>query len=381
MKQKFCVKKIEGEYSENKMLLENKDDIKRRPRVLWFMQYAPHYRENLLRALGEHCDLTVSATPCSDHMLIEPADRRGYRYYEGRGLTFFRKVGFWWLPWEYDLIRKNQWDVIFCVEDMHYPLRYLMYLRWLFSRGCRPKWVWWGHFAGRRDWLVLKLIRRFLINSSDGALTYTEEARRMLMDFGCKSEKVVSSNNSDVYAREICLLPVPLIDAQLNVLFVGRYLEEKRVERLIDLADRLPFIYVRLIGPGMAVLRRGLERRKLNNRVEVLGPKTSGDLKADFEWCHILANPGSLGLQVILAAKHGRCIVVDIGSRHGPEVAIAREAGQPFINWGNDSDVDSFFKKAYMGYVPLKDLGLTLAEYVRTNYTIEQSVQKFTSFF
>jgi hypothetical protein len=94
-----------------------------------------------------------------------------------------------------------------------------------------------------------------------------------------------------------------------------------------------------------------------------------------------VANPGPLGLQVVSAAKHGRCIVVDNGSRHGPEVSIAREAGQPFINWGNDKEVDTFFHKAHVGEVPLKDLGLALTEYVRAHYTIEQSVKRFTSFF
>jgi len=73
-----------------------------------------------------------------------------------------------------------------------------------------------------------------------------------------------------------------------------------------------------------------------------------------------------------------------IGKKEGepsPESLIAREAEQPFINWENDGDVDSFFRKAYAGELPLKDWGLKLAEYVRTHYTIEKSVERFISFF
>lgn len=345
------------------------------------MQYAPHYREKLLKALAKNCDLTVSATPCSDHMLVEPKERKGYRYQEGRGPTFFRRFGFWWLPREYGLARRNQWDVILCVEDMHYPLRYLMYLRWLFSRGVRPKWIWWGHFFGRRDWSVLRYIRRFLINHSDGALTYTEEIRRMLIDMGCHREKVVSSNNSDVAQKDICPLLVPPIDSRLNILFVGRYLEGKRVERLLGLAERLPFIHVRLIGPGMKELKRSFEQCGLKPRVEFLDPKIGDSLKTDFEWCHLVANPGSLGLQVISAAKYGRAIVTDSQSRHAPEAFIAREAGQPFINWGSSEEVDSFFKRTYAGEVSLGELGVMLAEHVRNHYTVETSAQRFLSFF
>ena len=156
-----------------------------------------------------------------------------------------------------------------------------------------------GHFQGSRNWMVLKLLRRFLINSSDGALTYTEELRRMLLDLGCRSEKVVSANNSDVKKQEVIALPLPSMENGLNVLFVGRHLKQKRVERLIDLAGRVSYIRVRLIGPGMESLKTVIKKRGLANRVSFFGPKTDEDLKEDFFWCHLVANPGSLGLLVL----------------------------------------------------------------------------------
>jgi len=295
---KSCIGKAEAIPSEGKERSEsNGEDNGKRPKVLWLMQYVPHYREGLMRALSEHCDLTVSATPCSDYMLLEPEERKGYRYYEGRGwelnfreLAITRKFGlFRWLPWEYGLVWRNRWDVVFCVEDMHYPLRYFMYLQWLFMGHRRPKWVWWGIFTGKKDWLVLKLIRRFLINSSDGALPYTEELQRRLIALGCKSEKVVSANNSEVSEGEIRPLPLAPIRTSLNILFVGRYLKHKRIERLINLAERLQFVRIRLIGPGLEkALAGSVEKCQLTSRVSICGPKIGEDLKEDFLWCHLV---------------------------------------------------------------------------------------------
>ena len=228
---------------------------------------------------------------------------------------------------------------------------------------------------------MLNYIRRFLINNSNGALTYTEEVRKRLIDLGCNPKKIISSNNSDVSEREIHPLPFPPIDTRLNVLFVGRLLKHKQIERLINLLERLSFVYVRLIGPGMESLRGVIERRGLAGRVSISEAKTGENLYRDFLWCHLVANPGHLGLLVISAAKHGRAIVVDNQSRHAPEALIAKEAGQPFISWGNEGDVDGFFRKAYAGELPLKGWGLTLAGYVRTHYTIEHCIDRFTSFF
>ena len=118
----------------------------------------------------------------------------------------------------------------------------------------------------------------------------------------------------------------------------------------------------------------------LRNRVDRLDARIGEALKGDFEWRHLAACPGHLGLLLMTAAKHGRPIVADSETRHGPEVAVARETGQPFINWAHDEEVDRFFQRAFAGDLPLGPLGLALAEYVRNHYTLERSVQAFLSF-
>jgi len=291
-------------------------------------------------------------------------------------------MSIWLLPREYGLVFRNDWDVVVCVEDIHYPLRFLMYARWLLGgkRHGRPRWLWWGHWVGRKPWRILKTIRKFLVDSGDGALTYAEEQREMLIAWGCDPRKIVSFNNTHIAQCEIEPLPLPPVRDTLNLLFVGRNLEHKRIDRLVDLAARLSFVRIRLIGPGMDNLRDIVLDRGLREQIEILPAKTGGALRDDYRWCHLVANPGHAGLLVVSAGTHGRPIVIDHGSRHAPEVGIARAARQPFLDWGNELEVDTFFAGVFRGELSVGDWALSLVECLRSDFTIESSVDRFASF-
>jgi glycosyltransferase involved in cell wall biosynthesis len=342
------------------------------------MQYVPHYREHLLRQLGEHCALTVTALPCSNFDLIEPEHRQGYEYIEGGASPALERFGVRWMSWERAIVRQG-WDVIICTEDLHFPHRYVMFMGWLVTRRGRPRWIWWGHFQGRSRSRALRRLRSWLVKTSDGALTYTEEIRARLIAAGCPPDRVVSANNSEVLAADVQPLPPHTPTDRLNVLFVGRNIPHKRVDRLIEAAGRLPFLRVRLVGPGMERLEPLVSQAGVTERVELHGVKTGDRLLDDLDWCHLVASPGHLGLLVATAARAGRPIVVDSSSEHAPEAVIARGAEQPFIDFSSPRAVDRFFTQALDNAVPLADLGSRLAEHVRTSYTIEESVRRIRS--
>jgi glycosyltransferase involved in cell wall biosynthesis len=350
-----------------------------KPRVLWLMQYAPHYREELLRQLALRCDLTVSATPCRDYELLEPSQRAGYRYVELRGVPPLRRLGWHLLPGELGLACRG-WDVICCVEDMHFPLRYLVFFLWLLRpRERRPRWIWWGHFVGRRRHRLLFALRRFLIYASDGALTYTEEMRAMLIANGCPAGKIVSMNNSHLPAAEIAPAPFPPTTEELRLLYVGRNVPNKRLERILDLAKRHDFIRARLIGPGMDALAAAAAEAGLASRIELLGPRTGTELAPDLAWCHLVINPGAAGLLVITAAQGGRPILLFEENLHGPEIDLARRTGQPILRWEDKVEVDAFLLSAREGRVPLREMGQAIADLVLREYTVENSVERFAS--
>jgi len=348
-----------------------------KPRVLWLMQYAPHYREALLRALGERFELTVSCVPCAAYSLVAPESRTGYTYLERGGL----RIGSFWFLDELSLaFNCGAWDVVVCVEDLHHPLRYLWYLAWMASRRRRVRrWVWWGHFVGRRDWRLLGWFRRVLVNSSNGAITYTEEVRRRLLDSGCRAEQVVSSNNTVVSELDFDITPVPAVEDTLNLLYVGRNHARKRLERLIALVCEYSSLRVRLVGPGVQSLAHVVEKNGVSDRADLCEPTVGSGLADHFHWAHCVVAPGHVGLLVTDAARFGRPIIVDSSSLHAPEACIAREAEQPFLDWSASHIPAAYFREVLAGCHDLQRLADRLVETVRADYTIEVMTERFSS--
>ena len=343
--------------------------------VLWLMQFAPHYREDLLRELGRICNLTICSPPVSRFGMIEPSARQGYEYIELQLNAFLAKLGVL-VPKGERQVLKKPWDVIICVEDMHFVVRYFGYFLWLLNRGSGPKWVWWGHFQGRRSWKILQYARRFLVNSSSGTFTYTEKVKDELVRWGCDASKLVSLNNSDVYRSQIVPLVIPKVEGRLHLLFVGRPVPERKIERVIELVERLGVLDARLIGPTMSHYSDIVREKNLEDRIKLCEAKTGNALQEDFEWCHAVVNPGSLGLLIINAAKYGRAVIVDRDSRHGPEIVVAEEAKQYIIDWSDQQELDAFFLGLLEREDQLREKGQQLSEYVRYNYTIEKMVER-----
>lgn len=336
------------------------------------MPHAPYYREPLLRILSKKYHLTVSARSCKTMNLIEPVSRRGYTYHEPKEIKFLSRFKVFILPKEVSLYLNHHFDLIVCVLGLRYPLRILLFF---INKNRKRKipWIWYGHFFGRKGKSFMSPFIKLLVNQSQGALTYTEEYKNKLISIGCPEKKIASFNNSEVLRKEIKKIPIHDISERVCVLYIGSYRKHKKIERLLRLTERLEFIKVRLIGPGLKQL--------INNqkeRVEVIPrPLTRDSLTPHLKWSHILAAPGHVGLLVTTAARAGRPIVIDSSSKHAPEYWIAKQAQQPFINWSCENEVDSFFKSIYKGEVNLDKLGSQLSDVVKKNNTIENMAQIF----
>lgn len=348
-------------------------------KVLLLMPHAPHYREDFLRILAQEYDLTVSARPCRTQNLIEPKDRIGYSYYEQEDVKILDNLKIFILHKEPFLFYKKRFDVVISTLGVRYPLRLLLFFFNKIKKN-NSRWIWYGHFFGRYKIPFLHFLITRLVNNSDGALTYTTEYSSNLINIGCKKELVCSFNNSEVSEKAINYELIPIIDKTINILYVGTYRPYKKVERLISLAKRLSFINVRLVGPGMEKLKNLLDTDKGTDesiRVEIYPPATNEDVIRHLRWSHLVAAPGHVGLLVVTAARASRPIVIDSSSMHAPEYIIAKESNQPFINWSDTNEVDSFFYNVFKGKHDLKLIGLQLSKHVKENYTVERMARIF----
>lgn len=346
----------------------------KKDKILFLMPHAPYYREPFLRILSKKYHLTVSARSCKTMNLIEPKAHRGYIYYEPKEIKILSKFRIFILPKEIPLYLNNHYDLVICVLGLRYPLRILLFFINKFRKKKAP-WIWYGHFFGRKGKRFLNPFIKFLVSQSSGALTYTKEYRDKLINIGCPKDKIASFNNSEVLDKDVNQVPIDRIKNFVHVLFIGSYRKHKKIERLTRLSNRLDFIKVRLIGPGLEILKSNE-----NKNIEIIpSPLTDESLMPHLKWSHIVAAPGHVGLLVSTAARAGRPIVIDSSSKHAPEYLIAKEAEQPFINWSRSREVDSFFESVYKGEINLNRLGERLSNHVKKNYTVENMADIFVN--
>jgi glycosyltransferase involved in cell wall biosynthesis len=335
-------------------------------KVLFIIDHAPDYRESFFRGLSEHCDLTVFSHPCEPDGLTAPDHRKGYQYVE---VPIHRKGPFFLLA-DKTTPAFSEYDVL-CVD---FNPRHLWRIRYFLQNKSQwNKWVWWGHIYGKSNNYILEKVRLFVLKRSVSVLAYSETIAEHLK-IKLKDTPVISINNTQVKKSDFINLSWPSFD-QLKFIFVGRPQERKRLDRIVKLAEWHPLISWRLIGPDMEEFMQN-HFGELPDNIECFGKTTGDELTSHFEWCHAVANPGHMGLLVSNAAKHGRPVIVQENERHAPEIILAQEAEQPFINFDSKSITEAFFSNLLAKPKILKEAGQRLQATAKQSYTIENMVEK-----
>lgn len=334
-------------------------------KVLMVLNHAPDYRESFLSELAKRVELTVIAKPCQEEGLSAPGTRGEYRYLEIPPVIF---PGAFCQPGIGKILIEGSWDCI-CVNA---NMRNLSTL-WLFlvNPGLRERWIWWGPIFGRSRSKILSFLRGYIIKRSAFCLVYSKPVEaRINKEFG---QKAISFNNTEIRQDEFH--PGKFSEhPELRLLFVGRNQPRKKLHRLVDLAERRPNVSVRLVGPGMDNLKIPDDLLR-TSRVEIFGRTTGNELIQHFDWADLVANPGHVGLLVMNAARHGKGIVIDESSEHAPEYFLAKESGQPFIDFSDNIAVDSFIDRLITDRSPLALWSKRLQDKAKAEYTIEHMVE------
>lgn len=335
-------------------------------RVLLVLDHAPDYREEFLRQLSCSCSLTVIAQPCEPDGLMPPSERIGYRYIESNTSS----IGpFRWFCGFSKLLARD-WDTICVAFNPHHPWRLLPFL---LRRSYRKKWVWWGQVYGKSNSKVLSSIRQYFLGSSRAVLVYSKEIQDRLTK-ELPGISIKSFNNTQASLSDYKRLPFRSNgDGLVRLLFVGRPQDRKRLHVLVNLARERSDVRIRLVGP---VMQQYMRNTSLGNipGVDCFDGAKGDALLSHFEWCDLVANPGHLGLLAVNAAQHFRPIAVQNNVVHAPEVILAREANQVFLNFDNAQEIDSLIQKIKSaGW--LQDKAESLHLIGRHRYTIENMVQ------
>jgi len=298
--------------------------------------------------------------------LTQPESREAYRYVEIAPFSFF---GLRWQPGLGRFLSEQMWDVV-CVSA---NLRHLSRI-WLFLRNSkyRRRWIWWGLIFGEIRSKVLSKIRIFLFERAAGCLVHSK-AVSFRLEEKC-GIKAISFNNTEIKRDEFRTVHFNKAHREIRMLFVGTYKPRKKLERLIQLSIRRDDIRIRIVGPGMKSCFL-TELSNASKRVEIFDRATGSDLNRHFDWADLTVSPGNVGLLIMNSARHGKGIVIDNDSYHGPEYWLAKETGQPFISFCDSEEVDQFINYIKENRLLLQQWGDALQVKAKEEYTIEHMVE------
>ena len=184
---------------------------------------------------------------------------------------------------------------------------------------------------------------------------------------------IIVFNNTSYSKNEITPLPLPELNDKLHIIWVGRYQERKKIERLYHLAKNDKRVEVRLIGSG---IKDAFSSLKEMDNLKVFAAAYELELYQHFKWSHIVLNLGGAGLLVMNAARFQRPIVIDENSHHGPEIQLAIDANQDFIDFSDPKNTRRLIDEIFENPSYLEHKGKDLCSYM-ANYTIEHMAQQY----
>lgn len=340
-------------------------------KVLFILNHAPNYRAVFLRELAKHIDLTVMARGGDEIDLRDPDKHAGYRFIELKSRRF--------MGLNFNISHFTQafgdFDILIFGASLREPFMLLNLLR------PNKKIILFGHiFSHKRkeEFLLNKILNAWAWRCCNSFLVHSDSIKNRLAP---KTDKpVYSFNNTYFYESDIKKLPFFDTEDGLHIIWVGRYVEQeiklRNITCLIDLARRNKRVSVRLIGTG---IRKGLKDEDIPDNVDLFGEVFDDEvLERHFRWSHVVMNPGIAGLLVVNTARFGRPIIIDENIVQGPEVQLARDADQIFLDFDDNEKVDELIdylienKKGQ-----LEIMGGRMADTMKDRYTIEYMVQQF----
>jgi glycosyltransferase involved in cell wall biosynthesis len=253
--------------------------------------------------------------------------------------------------------RRNT-DVLILSWDMHYLSLIPALLR---ARTLGVPTVLWGHAISKSGSFLKTGIRDYASLIATAVLTYSETAKRRLVDAGWPSSRIFVAPNSidqaSIRSARLSWLDQPQrlerfkvergLDRGPVVLFVSRLHEENRLELLLlaapTLVSRFPTMKICIIGDGEPESTRLKSLAKdLGISDHVMFPGPIYDEMQIAPWflsSDVFCYPSNIGLSIHHAFGYGLPVVTsDNLSKHNPEIEAFRNGVNGLFYTDGDHD-------------------------------------------
>ncbi|MDQ8188172.1 glycosyltransferase [Pelagicoccus sp. SDUM812002] len=245
--------------------------------------------------------------------------------------------------------------------------------------------LFWGHVEGRGErGAVLVAIRRYLLSLARGMVCYTARDATTLRREGYR-EPVWVPMNSCVSRHQARLGR----SERTNALYVGRLIEDKKVDLLIRSIvpllkkGSLTRLEIAGGGPELERLKSLAVSCEVTDQVIFHGPVFDSSLLAQMhDRAVFTASPGYIGLSAIQSLAYGVPVVIAREEPHAPEIEVCEE-DENCVFFKSDDQVD--FSRAVESLLQRPEhwdaRRSGMVEKVKANYSYEAMAEEFSRVF
>lgn len=292
-------------------------------KVLVVYHYIALYRAAVFDSLNEVEDINFyfAASPTSNNdieVIDFHSELNNYRTLKNK---WFNKK-YLWQKGLFSELRENNYDAVIFLGDPNFLTTWLCLYK---LKNSKTKTFLWTHgFLGRtsklKDYIKLKMY-----SLADGILLYGNEAKLDLVDAGVPESKLnVIYNSLDYKKQKLLRDRFTDVDAKkireklfinpnhLQLFFIGRLTEHKKLEMLIDstkfLKEKNILVNVLFIGDGVAAekLKKRVQGYQLQEQVFFYGKTHDEDELAGLICSSdVCVSPGEVGLTAMHSLAYG----------------------------------------------------------------------------
>lgn len=300
-------------------------------RICCIFNLAPHYNEPIYKLMDSelNCDFYIGDRVSYTIKLMNYSNLSGFK----KSLRYVPIIGnFYWQKDAFSTVFKDYKHYIITGEP--YCISTWMIL--LMNRLTGRKTYLWTHGWYGNESRFKKLLKKVFFGLSNKVLLYGDYAKKLMIEEGFKSEKLVTVYNSMDFDLQLEIrekLKNTLIfrnhfnNENPVLLYVGRIQNRKKVELLIEALHQLHnnnlFYNLILIGSQTdeTNVNKLVSDYKLEKYVWFFGPcydeNVLGELIFNADLCVV---PGDVGLTVMHSFVYGTPVVThDNFPKHGPE--------------------------------------------------------------
>jgi glycosyltransferase involved in cell wall biosynthesis len=180
---------------------------------------------------------------------------------------------------------------------------------------------------------------RFVLRRARHVIAISEPVAQELREIYGVDPARISVVGNGVDCEEFVPADRPRSHTSLRVLYVGRLVQRKKVDVLIEAvaAASMP-LTLRIVGSGPeeAALRASVERHGLTSRIEFRGFRSGADLRDEYQWADVFAIPSSYEGVPLAALEAKACALPLVAAGFAGAERLATE-GSGLLIAGSDA--------------------------------------------